>query len=220
MQKLIESVFIFFIVGSLAACNVNDLSIFDSSSCSPPCWSNITPGSSTYQEVIRNLKSNPKVEVATIESRSMTSPNDALKWNFKNSGNESGRVIIKNGVVSEINLAPNPVAIEEMIKHFGEPEKIFAEYFGGEAQYVAIVILYPQKGLAFGMTLRPNENYGKVSIRPSDSVLGVTYFSPEDFRDFMENNRTMLKVKPELIDQGLQPWAGYGNVQYITADNQ
>ena len=216
MQNLLRCIFLFISIGFLAACNVFTPSIFDSP-CSPPCWSHITPGSSNIQDVLKNLKANPRVNVSTIKPWSMISSNDAIIWYFKDVKEPDGVVILKNGVVSEIDIDLYITSIEEMIKHFGEPEKIFAEYIHVKTTYVVVIVLYPQKGLAFALKLAPDSK-GKISLKPTDSVNGIWYYSPTDFRAFMENS-SMMRLKPELLDQGLQPWAGYGDVQYVFADN-
>jgi hypothetical protein len=216
MQRIGRFIFLFFSIGFLAACNVFKPSIFDSP-CSLPCWSHITPGSSNIQDVLKNLKANPKVNVTSIKPWSIISSNDSIIWYFKDVKEPYGSVILKDGIVSEIEIALYNTSIEEMIKHFGEPEKIFAENIHVEPTYVVINVLYPQKGLAFSLQLTPDSK-GKVSIKPTDSVDGVWYYSPANFRAFMENS-SMSRLKPELLDQGLQPWTGYGNVQYVFADN-
>lgn len=101
--------------------------------CSPPCVMGITPGRSSFDDVLKALRANPAV--GEIE----THPTDSISWRWANvAAISTESPVVRGGSVAFYSITnyteaqrisivwPRSLTLTETIKAFGAPSHVFA----------------------------------------------------------------------------------------------
>jgi hypothetical protein len=205
--------------------NANQSTIINDDSCSPPCWKRITPGKTTWEEAVLIIQAISWIDETSTKNFSPTRHEEEINWSAKSgSGDSRGRVYFSNDVVSVIEIHPENanepdssiLKFSDMLAKLGDPEFVQVSWWRGEKAIMGVQIVYPQKGYAFlNYYYTPLELPSKtISIRPTDSVLGVWYFDTE-FYPLIFTSGPIDRMNITLFKKGLQPWKGYGEYEWV-----
>ncbi len=148
-------------------------SVIDTSISHPPGWNNIIPGKTSSIDAQSELKSILEVDQNTIfiDTQGYDYWQDHISWSFiKDSSDERGEIFIFNNSVRMINIFPknNRVNFGEVIKVYGEPDKVFAGSIPDEPMITWV--LYPDMGIVFNHIYGYIENNEGARIQPLDDV--------------------------------------------------
>jgi hypothetical protein len=204
----------------LSACSAKTSTILEDKSCAPPCWHNITPGVSTKKEVLASLQKLNGVDQNSIQDVEATWGNFSPKvyWKFTNKSRDiEGNIYFQNDFVTLIEIRPKRGALnlDNALQKLGEPEQILAIADSMEGVgWLNTYIFYPDKGVILFEHVRPFINDDPAVIEGNHQVMSVFYIDPNKFYDVMVTNQS-LKLDPETIQKGIQPWKGYGEIVYI-----
>lgn len=204
-----------FMAGLLTSCNEKSSTILLDTSCEPPCWHQIIPGSSTRDVVDSALPNIPEVDVNSIREAAITTGGiyNHIMWQFNEvSGDYSGAIYFQDGVVSSISILPKAGALtlEDAIQVLGEPEYTFVYKERGEVTRMIIYLLAPTKGFV----LVYDKIRSQSRIEPRDSIEFVYYFNPEQFNAVVTSNLLMGQDLATL-EKHQRPWEGYGEIYYF-----
>jgi len=195
---------------TLIGCS-NKSSIVDPQFSQPPSWNNIIPGKTTNAEALSELKKIDSIDQSSIymDTQGYGFWKDSITWKFtKDSSDSYGQIFMSDGSVSIIMIGPrsNKVNLDDLVKLYGNPEKVFAGSAPG--QRIITFFLYPSKGIVFShLGGYPRTNEG-VSIKPYDDVLGAYYFSPDEFQTaFLESYDFPASIYD--YENNAQDWQGY-----------
>lgn len=96
--------------------------------CRAPCWEGITPGKTTFTELVPLLQNNPEIEKINYYE-----PGDRLyneiTWDSLTQKNSFGRVVydLSSTIVIKVDLAfPYTFTLGEVIAVYGEPSHVLA----------------------------------------------------------------------------------------------
>jgi hypothetical protein len=204
----------------LSDCGPKISTILEDKSCTPPCWHNIIPGLSTKKEVLANLRTLNEIDQQSIQDAEAVWGKFSPKvyWQFiGSSGDKEGDIYFENDIVTLIEIRPKKGALvlDNVLKKLGEPEQILAIADSIEGvRWLNIYILYPKKGVILFDYIRPFRNSDLAEINGKHQIMAVFYIDANIFYDVMVNNQS-LKLDPEAIQKGIQPWKGYGEITYI-----
>lgn len=186
-------------------------SVLDKSLLTKPAsakgWQGIIPGETTREEALGILKKSPYVRGASIRLISggdIAWDNELLNLGFSPVGPEKeNRIFCNDDRVVVVSIRPTYViTVEQVIAHFGQPEKV-ARYdtrgFDG-GLYTAIYLLYPEQGLA--VTIRN-------LITPGSTITEICYFEPVP-SDELFKALGFNTLGFSYIDlRQMEDWAGY-----------
>ncbi|MFO3796721.1 MAG: hypothetical protein ACK8QZ_05465 [Anaerolineales bacterium] len=148
--------------------------VFDNLVCEPPCWNNITPGQTTYEEAYNLLTKKAVVDgqikrwkyniVFYYYPESSTKPFDETK-------DEVSFRFDKNGILQEIYFGKSSpkISLSYAVSRLGEPDYAIRKPYG---ERWMTVLYYPERGIevwcmSFKCTL--------------DSEVWVYFYSPAIF---------------------------------------
>ena len=216
-QKHLFGWFLFLWLGiGIASCqSQSDFSLIKESNCLAPCWSDITPGSTSGDEAMLILQEMDRVEHGTVERN--VSPHyifhDSIDWDFKNGS--FGMISIVNGVVVEIQIEKIYTPLKYLIDHFGEPDHVMFVPYNGSQWIVSIQ--YAQKGIWLNYHKAHTKDGEMINIQPNDVVESVTFFSSDVYDEHLAYS-TKPFITQESLELGhlIQPWRGYREERIVT----
>ena len=183
--------------------------------CRAPCWEGITPGKTTMQEALDLLKQNPLVMGANI---SLTADNGEgsnayIEWNWTKisapspGGNIEGSSVLTSSKV--VRIAPGyrtPYKLGDVIKMYGEPSYIVADYRKLENNsYYAISITFSSQGifLDYSSTNKPIIN------------ADLTFDEPARLIFFIPGEEAFPKIPfYDEYNKYRKPWSGYNTFDF------
>jgi len=192
------------------------ISILKESSCEPPCWNGITPGTTTYSEASQIL-----TKLAGIDSENVVDLNQPWKiFNryirfvlYKNSPlttvQTDGEIyFIDNEVVALLLQRNIGKTFGEMIEIAGKPEMLISMPFnGGGPEFTAIIT---SSGVMFEFYANSKE------LRSDTKIDNVIFFDPMYYEELLDIG---------LFSQGaynanetktiIYPWKGYGSIDEL-----
>lgn len=153
-----------------------------SSTCEPPCWLKLVPGKTTRSETLSILETMSDIDQETIEEQVISFENysidlQRISWRFKHSSERVTALadFLDNELAWIRFNTFGFISIEDTLKLYGEPEKVFAVSASSDTKGVEIFFLYPSKGviLSYGFW----EHFEKtVRIDPKSMISCVTYY--------------------------------------------
>lgn len=185
--------------------------LFGDATCSWPCWEGITPGVTSDNEALENLKDSPLVLNNSIHAEELTAGFGNTKWYWKISDKQplKGNLEWRNGIVLFNALTLYPiVSLGEIINRFGPPEKVevnnCSPIVEGPQKW-CVTLYYAKNG--FEIHFNPDgSGFGDdIQIAPSDFINFVTLFKPSTIEEWLLS--MSFDPHPDLRD-----WKGYGNL--------
>lgn len=205
-------------ISLLTSCGIHGYSVLQDVSCSPPCWKEITPGVTTEKEVIDILSHEPDIDPNSIRKFSH-SPYYRIHYKFNSYVEETGgNIFVKGETVVALDFSPQygNLRFSDAIMKFGEPEYVLPLHFTGEYIQLATLLLYPTQGVAlFNIQLKYKGERAQIS--PDQRVEGFFYFDPTLFDEIMTDG-IITRYPSEIIHEGMLPWKGYGEYEFIETD--
>ena len=171
--------------------------------CTPPCWENITPGSTTFEQSIELLENNTDVDNVEIsEYLSMFGdPVQDVTWEITNTDPLwTGRIIYVNvpnytETIPALILYTPDICLKEIVNRYGEPDYIALDNY----RYLNTAdLIWSNKNFAFSSELGDD----KVISKNTCGGFIVHYDS-----EFPYNEVPVITVEP---DTEVVPWEGYG----------
>lgn len=216
-QKHLFGWFLFLLLGiGIASCQSQpDFSLIKDSNCLAPCWSDITPGSTSGDEAMLILQEMDRVEHGTVERN--VSPHyifhDRIDWDFKNGS--FGMISTVNDVVVEIRIEKINIPLKYLISHFGEPDHVMFLPYNG-SQWI-VNILYIQEGIWLGYRKGHIKGGEMINIQPNDVVESVTFISQDVYDELLADFSKLFRSQEALeLDRIIQPWLGYREERIVT----
>jgi hypothetical protein len=173
----------------------HDTSLIDGEPCSAPCWRNLIPGTTTWDEA--------EVALDTFEDISnirRERNQDEEIYNFHyGEGPQCCRIYTRDGdtLASILLLVAPEMSLGAVIGHYGEPQYIQGDDVTDNQSFITLV--YPDVPMlvyvfASGVTS------GEISA--DSEVIGIVYMAPSEMTVF-------------LSETALFTWAGYGALNEV-----
>lgn len=177
-----------------------DSDLLGNKNCVAPCWMGIEPSVTDSNTAIEILESaNAK------ENGNLTILPNSIEWKNK----KNYLLSINNNLIYTINMEIDGATIGDIVKLFDEPG-YFLVYQMTDSGY-SILLLYPDKGLAFEAIGNPSINpYAKVKLEPNMNIVHAIYNKPGELADMLK--AVYGKNYDDGILQYVNTWIGYGNV--------
>jgi len=179
--------------------------------CQPPCWENITVGTTTITETTSILSNMPGVTTPG-PVRNYMGNGRHIMWDF--TGSQSGAKALTNeggSVIDRMYLALDPnqiVRLEEVIQAYGSPDYVLVVgCYNGNWELQCTVHLIYNKGLALELAIQTRHD--KVDIAPGSHIDLIQFFPSgiQGYEDILAS--TMLNFSEALIK-----WEGYTEYTY------
>ena len=168
--------------------------------CKPPCWQNITPGITTFDEALSILKKTPGVTI-TYKSK------NGLDWRW--SKQEGGTLYASQEATVEgfwiANKLDNKLLFKTIVGTYGEPEYVKPYDCNVEIVMCSVALIYPNLGIVLSIYI---ENKGETAKTPEfelspDNVIDRVYFLKtgiESIPNFYNLEESEVPI----------PWKGFG----------
>lgn len=162
--------------------------------CEPPCWNNIIPGETSWDDAFTILEDDPdmrEIQQDDVEESDVR----ALAWQYRDGRSCCQIISTEDGQgISSILLFTTPdVAIGAVIDLYGDPA-----YMGGadiSPDQAMVVLLFPDVPMLVYVFVEGTAT-GRLSA--SSEIIGVTYTDAETMQLVLESNN-------------LYVWDGYGS---------
>lgn len=178
------------------------------SNCAPPCWRDLTPGTSDELKTTKALLLDQSFEGDRVGYFEYTGFEKYVLFNdFANI-----EFFVNQSTLVQIQFVPktNEFTIIDIIGFWGEPEAVTTEISGQEVRCYQTSLYYPSNGVVahFGSCLDGDIEIGELS--ENTPLSGIDYLSvsdnPEDMIAFLYDNETRTKRTPGRLQQ----WSGLG----------
>ncbi len=164
-------------------------SILTDTSCTPPCWEMIAPGTQSNSQKIREfLEGLPSADLIQEEKLPTSGGKEVsvIHWFWKATTSRNMITLDEDGTIlgTVLQLTCN-LTVEDVIAKYGNPEAVNWGYFGDDS-YVRFNMFYFKKGLQFIVNLTPIVN---PVLEPGSKVVEAALgepFSPNDTMDLSE----------------------------------
>lgn len=177
----------------------HDTSLISGEPCFAPCWQNITPGVTTWDEandILSNLS-----DVTNLDRvRGRDTDEEVYNFHYQD-GLQCCRIFSRDGetVASILVLVAPGMTVADVAEHYGEPQYLQANDVTDDQTFITLVFPdVPMLVYAFGAGTT-NGTLSAVS-----EVLGSVYLAPSEMGTFL--NETALFV-----------WNGYGALSDLLA---
>lgn len=171
---------------------LSDTSLVTGEPCEAPCWQNITPGETSWNEALTILEDDPRF--ANLET--VTGDEDELLVNFSppGDGRQCCRMYSQDGQTVDfiLTLLAPEMTVGQVIERYGEP--VFYQGEDITADQTFISLLYPDTQLVvyvFGAGIETG------NLTADNEVIGASYLTDDDVIDLLRAN-------------DLYEWNGYG----------
>jgi hypothetical protein len=177
----------------------------DHPACQPPCWENITVGTTTITETASILSNMPGVNPST--SKNDTGNGSTIWWEFPGYRSAGGAYTDENGsIIVKLLLSIDPsqlVRVEEVFQVYGSPGYLLVRGCGssGSGPFCAVHLIYNQ-GMALEILIPTNP--GKFAVSP-DSLVNRIWFFPPGIQGYED----VFGADQLNIQASIQNWEGY-----------
>jgi hypothetical protein len=207
-------------------CSIPDRTLLIGSSSGIQRWHDITPGKTSQEEALNVLRSSSYVRQASIEVPpsghygfgTETKETQNIYWDNRliypspTAGHLSNRMIIVDDQVEVVSIRLDyDITVNQIVTHFGKPDKIVWDKREDSGVYMAAYLLYPSQGLAIhclGFSTIVNGTMTG-TLLPDSRVLWVYYFEPMQLDEFADTIGPLLYMDLSQIGD----WTGYGLAQ-------
>jgi hypothetical protein len=183
--------------------------------CQPPCWENITAGSTTFDEAVNILNNLPDV-VPDGPLKSEYGNQYSIWWEF--SENNSGGELLTGAnsprvMLIDLALDSNQIlTTNEIIQIYGEPDHVLVRECAPNL-HCTVHLIYDE---GFAVSLFLKSRNGSISIA-SDSVITDIWFFPPGIDSYIK----ALPIDSERINiaASLMEWEGFTKYKYPSVMN-
>ncbi len=194
MKKFRYLLFLFVVMGAITACveKSQGANSIVNSSCNIPCWQNITPGVTKAEKLDLWLHAIPDMDGNKITRLPSWNKYDEIyMFSFQDKKSDGAIYIVEDRVESIVIYGDLGIPLEQVIKLYGEPEKIIISsavipVLFGSGIVLEVYLVYPQSGSAFSfynsnldlITIEPNVLIRKVVFSESNNIVNIV--SPKE----------------------------------------
>ncbi|KAF0111919.1 MAG: hypothetical protein FD147_433 [Chloroflexi bacterium] len=211
MNKRIWNIFlIIFLPVLISSCSSNRTSLLKESSCLPPCWFDITPGVTKFDDAVDLLIKIPGIKSDAEKLKSKLEYNKIL--DLSNVRENGLQISVSNEYVSRISIFTSGWMYSEIKNLYGEPEYYLSYYQQFESIHRFVFIIYPKSGLIISLEaneFNPETNNSIISF--DSKVTSVTFISSEHFFEHLDSN--LVGYQNNFITKKLEPWQGLGELE-------
>lgn len=195
----------------LSACQSSQSVIF-STQCIAPCWRNIEPGETHFQDAVNKIKifSDYDSKGAAI-THSWGIYSDVMDFGLV--GGEDISVLAIDNIVALINFHnPQSVPLETCINASGSSvDVIQTTYSGGDAIQRWFFAVNPSTGISCGLQI-----VGNPTIEANTNIDIINFFDPGDYQRLYNAQQLVIANSDSYPVPGqFYKWIGYGNIDQL-----
>lgn len=194
----------------------SDFTILDDSKCELPCWNNLIPGATPYEEAIQIIKGLNGVDqkniVALNQPWKIFNKRISFYLNPESLSSKTsidGEAYFINDNLTVLKLNRNSgLTFEEMIKRIGEPENIVSMPFHGSVPVIMAINL--AKGVEFEFYAISDE------LQPETKIDSVMFFDPTHYEELLDAEMFSLgEYDANDTKKIMYSWQGYGCIEIL-----
>ena len=200
-----------------------DASLLTDDPCAAPCWQNIVPGVTTFEEAQSQLETSPFVRNGSLDCHVAESgeTHDQFFWHGR-SMKYYNYLYLREGKVVLIDIHPDyTLTLGQVVDKFGPPERVYVGLGLGGNLLIAYLD-YPAQGLRFtaewpvrDRTERRIVDSGIALLTEDREIVEVAYFAPGPLEDVLQNpHRYPPKGRVEEYLERAQEWEGFGRIRW------
>lgn len=174
---------------------LQDTSFIDSDPCGPPCWRNIIPGETDWQDALTIIEDDPTLSDPDVRTSDDSTVEGAL-WG-QDGGDDCCQMYTEDGaVVDVLILQTTPDStLGEVIDEYGDPTYVLGEEFSDDQGVFSL--FYPELQMVVYVFAEGND----VSLSEASETIGFGYFSPS-------------RMELLALTNDLHIWEGYNTMSH------
>lgn len=214
-KTLFLSIVFSYLALNLVSCCVTRLSIIENNPCTPPCWYNIIPGETTFEDSKKFVKNVPKVIL--IEPSNNEPIHSSQKLMFHRGISESIVLLrFTKETVYQIEIGAESWTVEKLFLLYGEPEYYVSYYEKYEMTNRIVLLIYTEKSMVVSVNVNDYQHNNKVetnnSIEGKSPLYSVTFLPKKDFQTNWGNYLTGFGTRGNLFMAQTHKWEGLGEL--------
>jgi hypothetical protein len=214
-SQLLKILQIFFILGILSSCNAQKISVIKDNPCSPPCWYEITPGETSYEDTFKLLPLIPKLKI--IDHRISGVVQSSQKLIFPRNYLESMVIIrFSEEQTADIEIVADKWNVQDLFRSFNEPEYYVSYFEQIERIDRWVLLIYPKNAMVVSVYV--GENYELNSLTNNyltldSSLYSIRFLPRKDFQNNWGNYLTGFGTMGDLFMSQKHKWEGLGELE-------
>ena len=172
--------------------------------CEPPCWQQIIPGKSTFEDIKKQV---PEIE-GVDENSIFIDENEILydvciRWEFIEDG-QVGEVCVLDQTVPFIGLVGDfGLTLEKALSIYGEPDQLVYSWQAvGDPVALRVVLFYLEKGLVISFK---QSDLDTITLEPENKIDYILFYDLALYPEIV----TRLIVEKEDLEEHQMEWSGY-----------
>jgi len=222
-NKFLLLVLVSLLIPLLSSCTKPHSIILEDSTCSPPCWKSIHPGTTQVKDAVQILKSMQEVHFPpSFYERDTDKGEGFFSWFFDGSVPESsGRIYFHNHLVTKIRFNTKHLTFGDVVSKLGDPAQFLAVSGWADTQWLEIFLIYPSSGIVvtYYKSYFWGSDNGQFDLVDDLRVFSILYFNPELYSEVLITdvfNRTL--ADHTTLTDNLQDWDGFGTIEYLNEE--
>ena len=178
--------------------------------CQPPCWEEITPGTTTMTETVNILQSLPGVTIDSGPTKYSPHTDFQLEWSLPPPSPGGGMAWASdNGIINSLSIGGVlSTPLQKIIESFGLPDNVFIPIC--DVGICVTRLIYMHTGMMVELALDwDREADSDVIIAPDSEVWRIWFFVPGE-KGFLD----AFSQYSESFPRWFPPWDGYGKYTF------
>ena len=203
-----------------APASVQDQSLVTGTPCTPPCWYEITPGSTDAlqaQDILKDIAIINPVSVRSSDRSLYDGTDGAIDWEYMDaSGPTDGGFLMLAGPLVKWHQVfyPHGLRLADIIDTLGEPDVAWVGSAGGGGNHYVYRFAWQNRGLLLESMLYAGNSDGslpqQVPILPEMKISQGIYFPPQSMGTLWTWLYGASEVQSREIAGQYAPWPGLG----------
>ena len=213
-MKYIPYLLYLFLVAACVSSNP-DNSLIKNSQCKPPCWNDLMPGETTFDDalqIVKELSDIDQAEIAEIEHPWKIFNKQIwfsiIREELLTTKRTNGALYFINDRLAAVLLQLNVgVTFGEMVEMGGEPDVIVSLQ---HPEAILVEAILPSRGISF-------EFYGRSDQFSAETKIdNVMFFDPLHYEQLLDAEMFSLgDYGADDTKKIMHPWNGYGSVEEL-----
>ena len=175
--------------------------------CEPPCWQQIIPGKSTFEDIKGQVPEIKGIDGDSIFIDEREILYDAcVRWDFIEDG-QVGEVCVFNQTASFIALVGDfGLTLEKAISIYGEPDQfVYSRQAVGDPVALRVVLFYLEKGLVISFK---QSDLDTITLEPENKIDYILFYDLALYPEII----IRLIVEEKDLEEHKMEWLGYVDI--------
>lgn len=177
--------------------------------CFSPCWQQITPGRSAFEEIKKRLPEIEEVDESSIYiDENEVTFDSCFRWDFIEKNRDGSICIYDNsaafiGIFGDLGLT-----LEKALSLYGKPDQLVYDWQAqGDVGTLRIFLFYYKKGFVISYA---QYDFYTITIEPKNKIDEILFYDPALYPEIVTD--LFRLVGEDALKHNRMAWPGFENI--------